>query len=268
MMAAREVMDARLAERDSGVAPLADLAESPPGFDRRCPLPALASLKGATVAFDLDGTLVDTAPDLIACLNAILVDEGLAAMDLSSARNLVGHGARVMIEHGFANAGRPLDETRSRALVDRFIPIYLERIAEESAPFPGCTEALDILRAAGAKLCVCTNKLTNLSEALLEALGLAAYFEAIVGPDATTARKPDPRHLLDAISAAGGDRAVAVYVGDSRPDAQAARGARVPSIGVTFGYTDVPVAELGFDALIDGYGELSEVCARLLDGRG
>jgi phosphoglycolate phosphatase len=173
-----------------------------------------------------------------------------------------------MIEHGFANAGRPLEQNRSKALVDRFIPLYLDRIADESAVFPGCVEALDALRGAGARLCVCTNKLTSLSRALLGALGLAGRFEAVVGPDATAARKPDPRHLLDAIAAAGGDPASTIYVGDSRPDARAARAAGVPSIGVTFGYTDTPVAELGFDALIDGYLELPGACARLLDGRG
>ncbi len=221
-------------------------------------------LRDATVAFDLDGTLVDTAPDLIGCLNAILLEEGLEAIDLASARHLVGHSARVMLEHGFAQAGRPLDEARSSALVEVFIPRYLERIAEESRPFPGCIEALDALRAAGAKLCVCTNKLTSLSLALLEAVGLDGRFVAVVGPDATSARKPDPRHLLDAIGAAGGTAARAVYVGDSSIDVRAARAAGVPIIGVSFGYADAPVAELGFDAVIDGFEELPGACARRL----
>jgi phosphoglycolate phosphatase len=265
MMAAREVMGSVGCE--SGVAPPADLAESPTRFDRRSSLPSLASLRGATVAFDLDGTLVDTAPDLIGALNTLLVEEGLQAVDLAAARHLVGHGARIMLEHGFAEAGRELDGGRSRELVERFIPVYLARIAEESALFPACEAALDEIAAAGAVMCVCTNKLTNLSVALLDALGLSARFSAVVGPDATSARKPDPRHLLDAIAAAGGDPARTVYVGDSRPDMQAARGAGVPSIGVSFGYTDTPAAELGFDVVIDRYEELPSACARLLDAR-
>jgi phosphoglycolate phosphatase len=214
--------------------------------------------------FDLDGTLVDTAPDLIGCLNSILMEEGLEAIDLASGRRLVGHGARVMLEHGFAQAGRPLDEERSRALVEVFIPRYLERIAEESRPFPGCVEALDALHAAGAKLAVCTNKLTNLSVALLEAVGLDGRFKAVVGPDATAARKPDPRHLLDAIAAVGGTPARAVYVGDASPDVRAAKAAGVPIIGVSFGYADASLAQLGFDTVIDRFEELPETCARLL----
>jgi phosphoglycolate phosphatase len=216
------------------------------------------------VVFDLDGTLVDTAPDLIGCLNSILEEEGLEAIDLASGRRLVGHGARVMLEHGFAQAGRPLDDRRSKALVEAFIPRYLERIAEESRPFPGCVEALDALHAAGARLAVCTNKLTNLSVALLDAVGLAGRFDAVVGPDATAARKPDPRHLLDTIAAAGGTSDRAVYVGDASPDVRAAKAAGVPVIGVSFGYADAPLAELDFDAVIDRYEDLPAACARRL----
>jgi phosphoglycolate phosphatase len=188
-------------------------------------------------------------------------------VDVASARNLVGHGAQAMIEHGFANAGQPLGPDRSQALLDRFIPLYVDRIADESTIFPGCLETLGALRGAGARLCVCTNKLTSLARALLMELAIDSYFDAVVGPDATVARKPDPRHLLDAIAAAGGEPGRAVYVGDSRPDALAAFAAGVPSIGVTFGYTDTPVAELGFDTLIDAYDQLAGACARLLDGR-
>ena len=193
-----------------------------------------------------------------------MLEEGLEAIDLASGRRLVGHGARVMLEHGFAQAGRPLDEMRSKALVEDFIPRYLERIAEESRPFPGCADALDALRAAGARLAVCTNKLTSLSLALLDAVGLAGRFEAVVGPDATAARKPDPRHLLDAIAAAGGRPDRAVYVGDASPDVRAAKAAGVPVIGVSFGYADAPLVGLGFDVLIDRYEDLPDACARRL----
>ncbi len=193
------------------------------------------------------------------------MEEGLEAFDLASGRRLVGHGARALLEHGFAQAGRPLDAERSKALVvEVFIPRYLERIAEESRPFPGCVEALDALHAAGARLAVCTNKLTNLSDALLKAVGLDGHFQAVLGPDATAAYKPDPRHLLDTIAAVGGAPARAVFVGDSSIDVGAAKAAGVPIVGVSFGYADLPPAELGFDLLIDGFAELVPACARLL----
>src|SRR4051812_22355289 len=145
------------------------------------PLPA-GSLAGATIAFDLDGTLVETAPDLIGTLNVILGDQGLAALPLAQARPFIGHGARWLIERGFEAAGAHLHPAKSQQLFERFIAHYRARIADESRPFPGCEAALDALIAAGARLAVCTNKPTGLSVALLEALGLASHFAAIVGP--------------------------------------------------------------------------------------
>lgn len=226
------------------------------------------ALAGATIAFDLDGTLVDTAPDLIGTLNALLRDEGLPALPLAEARPFIGHGARRLIERGFAAAGEPLPPERAQALFDRFIPHYLGRIAEESRPFPGCEAALEALATAGATLAVCTNKLTNLSVALLDGLGLSGHFAAIVGPDAAPAAKPDPRHLQAAVEAAGGTMAQAILVGDSATDAGAARAAGAGLILVSFGYTDTPAAEMGPDALIDAYAQLPDACLRLLGACG
>lgn len=222
------------------------------------------ALAGATVAFDLDGTLVDTAPDLIGTLNAVLAEEGLPALPLDEARPFIGHGARWMIERGFEAAGVHLDPGRSQRLFDRFIPHYLGRIAQESRPFPGCEAALDALAAAGARLAVCTNKPTPLSKALLEAVGLAGRFAAIVGPDCAPAAKPDPRHLQAAVSAAGGAVERAVLVGDSATDVGAARAAGAGLVLVSFGYTAIPAADLDHDALIDRYDQLPAVCLRLL----
>jgi phosphoglycolate phosphatase len=225
-------------------------------------LPAPLDLKGVVVAFDLDGTLVDTAPDLIGTLNQVLAEEGHPSLPVEQARSLIGHGARALIARGFAAAGATLTSERLDQLWDHFIALYLPRIALESRPFPGAVAALDRLAAAGARLAVCTNKRTPLSRALLDQLGLSARFAAIVGPDLAGVAKPDPRHLSFAIAAAGGGRAV--MVGDASTDTLAARAAGVPVIVVSFGYLDMPVAELGADAVIDHYDELPAVVARLL----
>ncbi|MGE5567276.1 MAG: phosphoglycolate phosphatase [Parcubacteria group bacterium] len=224
----------------------------------------LRDLTGATIAFDLDGTLVDTAPDLVGTLNIVLAEEGLPPVPFDEARPMIGRGARALLERGFTAAGEPLDGPRSNALVTRFVDLYLGRIADESAPFPGVTETLAALRDAGARLSVCTNKRTNLSLALLDALGLSPLFDAIVGADAAPASKPDPRHLFTAVEQAGGDTGRAVFVGDSETDISTARNARLPIVAVTFGYTEAPCADLGPDALIDSFEELPSAVTRLL----
>jgi phosphoglycolate phosphatase len=221
-------------------------------------------LDGATIAFDLDGTLVDTAPDLVASLNIILGEEGLPPLPFDDVRKMVGRGAKALLERGFAAAGAPLDAESAPDLVERFIALYLGRIAHESAPFPGVVETLVGLREAGAKLAVCTNKLTHLSVALLDALDLTRHFDAVVGADHAPAAKPDPRHLLATIAAVGGDPARAVMVGDSINDALSAKAAGVPVLLVSFGYTEAPVETLGGDLLIDAFPDVTQACITLL----
>lgn len=224
----------------------------------------LSLLAGATIAFDLDGTLVDTAPDLIGTLNVLLDQEGLAALPLSEARPFIGRGAKWLLERGFQAAGATLDEARAPELFDRFIAHYLEHIADESRPFPGVEAALDSLRTQGARLAVCTNKRTDLSLALLDALDLTRRFDAVIGADAAPACKPDPRHLTTAVAAAGGAMNKAILVGDAGTDAGAARAAGAPLILVSFGYTEVPARDLAPDLLIDHFDQLADGCARLL----
>ena len=223
-----------------------------------------AALSGAAIAFDLDGTLVDTAHDLVGTLNWLLAEEGVAPLALAEARPFIGRGARWMIERGFQAAEAPLAPEQVQPLFERFIARYEAHIADESRPFPGCVAALETLRAQGAKLCVCTNKLTGLSTALLDALDLTRLFDAVVGADAAPAIKPDARHLQAAIAAVGGSMDRAIMVGDAATDAGAARAAHVPLILVSFGYTETPAAELGPDILIDHFDELPNACARLL----
>jgi phosphoglycolate phosphatase len=230
-----------------------------PLFDR--------SLAGATVVFDLDGTLVDTAPDLVGALNVVLEEQSLPALPLQLARVMVGRGARALIEQGFSAAGAPLDAAHAPRLFDRFIEVYRGRIALESRPFAGVEAALDDLTGAGAVLSICTNKFTDLSLALLDALGLTRRFAAVIGPDLAPAPKPDPRHLIAAIESAGGRADRALMVGDSASDVGAARAASVPSIVVSFGYTEIPAEDLGGDHLIDHFSELPDLAARLMGGQ-
>jgi phosphoglycolate phosphatase len=221
-------------------------------------------LDGATIAFDLDGTLVDTAPDLIGALNVVLGERGLPALPTEAARMLVGRGARALIEKGFATAGEPLDAAETPDLVARFIEIYRDRIANESRPFEGVEAALDALSDAGAILCVCTNKPTGLSDLLLEALHLRARFASVIGADRGPKPKPDASHLLYAIAEAGGDPRRAVMIGDSYADAAAAKAAGVPCILLPHGYTDVPVHDLDADLVVDGFAQLPAAVERLL----
>lgn len=230
------------------------------------PLPA-PSLAGATIAFDLDGTLVDTAPDLVGSLNRVLHERGLPALPLKTARVMVGRGALALIQQGFAAAGEPLHGDEAAPLTARFLEIYEHRIALESRTFDGVETALDALAAAGARLCVCTNKPTRLSNLLLDALGLTSRFAAVVGADRAPAPKPDGRHLIAAVEAAGGRITRAVLVGDSAADVGAARAAGAPSVVVSFGYTEIAAAELGGDHLIDHFAELPALAAQLLAAR-
>lgn len=230
----------------------------------RAPVPDLTVLAGATLAFDLDGTLVDSAADLIDTLNVLLADEGIAPLPLAEARPFIGHGARWLIERGFTAQGHPVPAERMPALFDRFIAHYGAHCADQTRPFPGVIECLATLKSAGARLAVCTNKPTGLSIPILEALALRPFFDAVIGGDLAPKQKPDASHLTTAIAAAGGRIDRAVMVGDAAPDAGAARAAGVPLVLVSFGYTQIPVAELGADILIDHFDQLTDACLRLL----
>src|SRR3954463_9309858 len=209
-----------------------------------------------TVVFDLDGTLVDTAPDLINALNFVLVREGLAEVPLDSARTMIGAGARKLIERGLELDGRQAGQADIIRLTSDFIDYYAAHIADESRPFEGLEDALDDLAALGYRFAVCTNKLEWLSKLLLEQLGLSARFSAICGADTFGVSKPDPAILRQTIIRAGGDLASAVMVGDAGPDVGVARRAGIPVIGVEFGYTDVPIADLKPDRLIGHFRDL------------
>ncbi len=211
-----------------------------------------------TIVFDLDGTLAETAPDIIGTLNVVLAHEGLAPLPVTKARELVGAGARALIERGFQVYGRPLSPTRLEELFEVFLDVYAGRVADESHLYDGVLAALDTLSANGHILAVCTNKPERHSLLLLDALGVTARFAAIAGRDSYPFFKPDARHLTMTIEAAGGDVRHAIMIGDSRTDIATARNAGLPVICVPFGYTDVPIETLEPDLVIQHFDELAE----------
>lgn len=210
-----------------------------------------------TVVFDLDGTLVDTAPDLVASLNHTISAKGLAPVGYEDLTHLVGHGARAMIERSFSLRGQPLDEAEFPAMLDRFVNHYRAGMPGESKPYSGLVEALDRLHDAGMILAVCTNKMEGLARPLIEGLGLNGYFAAITGGDTFAVRKPDAAHLIGTVERAGGDMNRTVMVGDSLNDLKVAVNAGVPSIGVPFGYSDVPIQTLNPTVMIERYDEMT-----------
>jgi phosphoglycolate phosphatase len=220
-----------------------------------------------TVVFDLDGTLIETAPDLVAALNHVLAGEGLPPVPYDEGRNMVGGGARVMVERGVKAHGRVLPATDMERMVKDFIAHYASHIADQSRPFDGVEAVLERLASDGCRLAVCTNKLEWLSLRLLDALGLSARFAAICGADTFGVTKPDPRILHETIARAGGDPARAIMIGDSITDITTARNASIPVIAVDFGYTEIPVAELKPDRVISRFADLPEAIFGLLQRR-
>lgn len=208
------------------------------------------------LAFDLDGTLVDTAPDLIAALNVILSREDISELPLASARNLIGGGARKLIERGLEVAGRNCTTAEIDRMMKDFIAYYADHIADLSRPFEGLEAALDELEARGFLLAVCTNKLEWLSKLLLDRLQLSPRFAAICGADTFGVAKPDPVFLRQTVARAGGDMTRTIMVGDAGTDIGVARRANVPVIGVTFGYTETPIHELKPDRVISHMSDL------------
>jgi phosphoglycolate phosphatase len=216
------------------------------------------------VVFDLDGTLIDTAPDLLAALDVVLAEQGVARVPHDLGRQMIGHGAKAMIASALRFHGLQADEVRLESMHERFIDYYCDNIAEMSRPFPGAVAALDRLSEAGVGLAVCTNKLEALSRGLDDALELSPRLAGLVGPDTLGVRKPDPAHLLGTIGQAGGDRRRALMVGDSSLDVMAAKGAGIPALAVDFGYPEKPVDELGADIVLSHYDELWKVAASRL----
>jgi phosphoglycolate phosphatase len=217
------------------------------------------------VIFDLDGTLVDTAPDLTLATNHVLVSAGLAPTSDQSVRTMVGRGARMLITRGFAAQGVTLEAARLEQHYVKFVEFYSKNICTHSRPFPGAVALLERCAQAGLKLGICTNKLEGLSVQLIEALGLSHRFGAIVGADSIGIAKPDPAPYRETLRRLGVEGA-SIMVGDSETDILTARAAGVPVIGVSFGYTPRPVVEYGPDHIVDHFNEIWPVLESLRKG--
>jgi phosphoglycolate phosphatase len=221
-------------------------------------------LQAITVVFDLDGTIADTAADLIEAANAALATEGLGPAAPTAIRKGVGYGAKAMLQSAIASLGRETDAEQLRRLSERLVAHYEDNIAAKTQLFPGFSEAAAALRATGAKLALCTNKRERLTLRLLSALEIGSLFDAVAGGDTFPFHKPDPRHISELVRLAGGELSAAIMVGDSEADIGAARGAGIPVIAAGFGYASAPAAELGADAVMNHFEELQALIGSLL----
>lgn len=237
-----------------------------PAAKRRA-MASFASSSAPLIVFDLDGTLVDSAPDLVGALNAILAREGLAPLPLAKARKFVGRGGRVLIRLGLDAQGASVSDARLEQMFSAYLAEYETRLSDETRPFPGALAALDRLAAAGHRFAICTNKFEKPAKMLLRDLGLTDRFAAIVGADTFPMSKPDAAVLRLTIEKAGGDPARAVMVGDTATDIDTARNAGLPVIGLDFGYAPEKMTDLAPDRIISHFDELPDaveaLCAAL-----
>ena len=219
-----------------------------------------------TVICDLDGTLVDSAPDLSAALDTVLIERGVPTVPFEDIRLLVGDGALVLIERALARVGPPERHDTARML-ERFLDVYRSRLTRESRPYPGVHGALRALAGCGHPLAVCTNKPEGLARRMLAELGLDQFGGAVVGGDTFAFRKPDRRMLEAAAKRAGGDPERSVLIGDSRTDVETARNAGVPVILVSYGYRTDPIEDLAADFVVHEFGSVAAAVRQLVDGR-
>lgn len=218
----------------------------------------------STVIFDLDGTLVDSLPDLLGSLNALMTENGRRALDGAEVRHMVGDGAAKLVERAFAATG-PLPPADALAeQLARFLDRYQRRATALTRPFPGAIVALSALRRAGVRLGVCTNKPAAATAEVLSGLGLAPYFTCVIGGDTIPGRrKPDPAPIRACLEALHAAPEAAILVGDGEADVAAARAAGIAVIACSFGYARIPVAELGADAVIDHFADLADAMVHL-----
>lgn len=216
----------------------------------------------ASVAFDLDGTLVDTAPDLVRVLNEVTATDGLAPISVAKVKNLIGYGSMALIKNAYRYAGKDLDNPHAKELQTLFLNIYADDICRLSKPYPGVFEVLSHLKRSGTKLSVCTNKPGIMARPLLEKLDLARFFERIVGSGDVPYHKPSARHIYASVGHRG-DKPI-VMVGDGAPDALAAKAAKVPSVLMNYGYSPTSVYSLGADKVLRSFRELPSALNELL----
>jgi phosphoglycolate phosphatase len=217
-----------------------------------------------TLVFDLDGTLVDSAPDLADALDLLLVEQGAPPLGLDVARSLIGHGIRNLVAKGLDRSGFRFDAPELEKRIERFHDIYAGGLSRKTRPYPGVKDGLAHFRGEGFRLAVCTNKLEKYSRQILADLELAAYFQQVAGPDTFDVGKPDPRHLLLTIQSLDGANKPALMIGDSEVDVAVAKAAGIPVIAVSYGYAKTPLAALKPDALVDRFDQVRSEVERIL----
>lgn len=218
-------------------------------------------MPGFLLLFDLDGTLVDSLPDLCSALNEALAECGLLPLPPSAVMRMIGDGAAALLAR--ALEARGLDQSQSEILLPRFLELYEARSTRLSRPFPKVPQTLELLRRRGYRMAVCTNKPQNAAEGVLRGLELARFFDAVAGGDRFAAKKPDPSHLLHLVTLLGAQAERAAMIGDNENDVLAARGAAMPVLVMRYGYARGDPAALGADALLDAFGELPEALENL-----
>ena len=214
----------------------------------------MANISKLSICLDLDGTIVDTAPDLIRVLNEVIAQEGLGETDYGLARQAIGFGSQRLIEDAFARANYSVSQERVTELRELFLTLYAQESWRLSRPFNGVMETLISLRRQGADLSVCTNKPGYLARPLLQNLGMTKLFSRVVGGDDLPRNKPHADHIF----ASAGHRISSqiVMIGDGAPDSLAAKAAGVPCVLMAYGYSVVPFELLGADVILRRFRDL------------
>ncbi len=210
------------------------------------------------IIFDLDGTLIDTAPGLADTMNALLASQGRQSMSLDALRPHVSHGAKAIISHAMTATGEPASDELVNQLFHEFLPHYRAHMTKTSVPYPGLANCLDELAELGFRMGVCTNRFEASARELLEALRLSDYFSIVTGQDTYGVAKPDPMPVLQTLKSLGGTARNSVFVGDSEIDVAAARASGMPAIVTSFGYGSIPAGEMDADSVISHFDELTQ----------
>lgn len=216
-----------------------------------------------TIIIDLDGTLVDSAPDLADALDELLVEYKLSPIGLDGTRKLIGHGIVNLVRKGLELRGHTVTSQGLEVAATRFRELYGKRLPARAVAYPGVMDALKILKDENWRLVVCTNKLESFSRKILEGLGLAAFFDVIAGPDTYGVAKPDPQHLLQTLPAQRPPGYKVIMIGDSEVDVETAHAAGIPVIAVTYGYSKTPLAQLKPQALASSFSEIPALVKNL-----
>ncbi|SNY93041.1 phosphoglycolate phosphatase [Cohaesibacter sp. ES.047] len=216
----------------------------------------MTSYPFSSIIFDLDGTLVDTAPDLTGALNHVLGLNNLDPVSVQQVRDIVGYGARITIERGFSHYGIRLDTSALDEAQDQFLAHYAANICKTSTLYPGVQDVIKEFGHAGIRMGVCTNKTEVLAVDLLTQLGVAPSFATICGSDTVPNKKPHPDHVLTALDRMSGEPSTSILVGDSQADVQSGQAAGLPVIAMTYGYTAIPTEALGADVVLDSFADI------------